>query len=497
MSGLGLVAGVLALNLLLALIGYCLLYASLRGRTLRIWLSYAGVALLVGAALVCSLLSFLAFTGLALGFWAFALCGGALATLGLVAGRHLSPAWRARIAAPAAVAPATSRLESLVATGAACAIVAYIVLTVVGGFRSSPWLDDTWTMWVPKGRLLGTAGLDPRFFSDTGPFDPFLHPDYPFWWSLLTNLNMRFVGSIDLRAVDAQLTILVSAFLAALARLLWGIVRPSILLPGLLLLALSPQIVRQGQAGGADLPLAIFLALFVVAGSSWLVTGNRFHLLPAFASATAVMTVKQEGPPELLAVLVLITLLAVWWRKQRVAALWVTATAAFLVLVPWLLWQSAHNVRPNPTVSHFISPDPATRVTPTPGQAPRPKPAGEKVRASGEGTWPTLEVLARELANPANWFLSAPLLLGLSVVAALRHRRLQWLAPFIVFLVSAALMAGGLWISSSFVDHRIRRASSRVLMPAALTIGIAIPLFVEGLLRDGPRRSRTEPESDG
>jgi len=483
MSGLGLVSGVLALNLLLTLIGYCLLYASLRGRMLRIWLSYAGVALLVGAALVCSLLSVLAFTGLALGLWAFALCAGGLAAVGLVAGQRLPDAWRARIAAPAAVAPATSRLESFVATAAACAIVAFVVLTVVGGFRSSPWLDDTWTMWVPKGRLLGTSGLDPRFFSATGPFDPFLHPDYPFWWSLLTNLNLSFVGSIDLRAVDAQLTILVAAFLAALARLLWGIVRPSVLLPGLLFLALSPELVRQGQAGGADLPLAIFLTLFVVAGTCWLVSGNGFYLVLAFAAATVVMVVKVEGAPELLAALILITLVAVWSRKRRVAALWATAALAFLVLAPWLLWQSAHDVSADPRVSHFRLRDPAVKSPVTTVRQPETE---IESRGAGDGTWDTLEVLARELVNPANWLLSAPLLLALSVALALR-RRIEWLAPFLVLLVGAGLVVVGLWLGSAFLDNRIRAAASRVLMPAALTIGIAIPFFAEELLRPGRR----------
>ncbi|HYY06906.1 MAG TPA: hypothetical protein VE997_10010, partial [Candidatus Limnocylindria bacterium] len=222
---MGFVPGVVALNAVLAAVGYCVLYPALRGRSAVTYASYSGIALLVGAALVPLVLSMLAPTGLHIGLAAFAVAAALLAAAGLAAGRIF------RLDAdPRRAVPPRGRLEDVVVTVAAFGIVAILGIALVGAFRSSPWLDDTWYFWLPKGRALDLVGLDPRLWTP----DPQLHmlfgndseslwfirPDNPLWWSILLNLDMRFVGSSDLRAVNGELAFLMIGFVGTAARLL-------------------------------------------------------------------------------------------------------------------------------------------------------------------------------------------------------------------------------------------------------------------------------------
>ena len=78
---MGLVPGVVALNAVLAAVGFCVLYPALRGRSALTYASYAGVALLLGAGLVPLVLSMLAPTGLHLGLPAFGFLGYFVASL--------------------------------------------------------------------------------------------------------------------------------------------------------------------------------------------------------------------------------------------------------------------------------------------------------------------------------------------------------------------------------------------------------------------------------
>ena len=96
---------------------------------------------------------------------------------------------------------------------------------------------------------------------------------------------MRFVGSIDLRAVDGQLAFLLIGFFASAARLLWGRVRLSILFPALLVIASAPEFLRQAQGGDADVPLAIYLSLALLAAVGWLALRSPFALALFFSSS--------------------------------------------------------------------------------------------------------------------------------------------------------------------------------------------------------------------
>ena len=183
---MGLVAGVVVLNVVLAAVGYCVLAPALRGRSVLTYVSYGGVALLVGTGLVPLVLEMLAPTGLHLGLGAFAAVAAALAAAGLAARRFV------RLDAdPRRAAPPRTLSGDVVATVAAFGIVAILGIGLVGGFRASPWLDDTWYFWLPKGRALDLVGLDPRLWTPQPTLHmlfghdyeslTFIRPDNPLW----------------------------------------------------------------------------------------------------------------------------------------------------------------------------------------------------------------------------------------------------------------------------------------------------------------------------
>jgi hypothetical protein len=280
---MNLVPGVLVLNAVFVAVGYALLSGLLRGLPLRTWASFGGLALLTGAGLTGVVLALLTVAGATASLAWFAGAAALTAALGL-AGRTLLP--RVGVASLELPAPRRrlSRAGAVLVTVSAFCVAAICTIALVGAFRSSPWLDDTWFLWLPKGVVLADLGLDERLFAP-GPTYVHWETSDPLWWPLLTGIGRLFVGAIDLRAVNAQLTILLVAFVAALVRALWGRVRPAVLLPATLLLVAAPELLRHAQSGGADVPLAIYLVLFTLAAAGWLASGERGLLVLAFLFA--------------------------------------------------------------------------------------------------------------------------------------------------------------------------------------------------------------------
>jgi hypothetical protein len=416
---MSLVLGVGALNAGFLAVGYALL-----GRPRWSW-SWAGLALLVGAGAVGTGV----FLATILGARATLLVAG-LVALGLV----LSGARRSEPLDPspaARVGPWTGGAFGLVA--GVCAV------GLIGGFRSSPWLDDAWGIWLPKGLALWHHGLDERLFAPNGEHVVFGVPDYPLWWSIVTSLDVQAVGSTDVRVMCAQLALLVVAFVAAAARLLWGHVRPPVLAGALLLLVLSPELWRQVQGGVADLPLAIYLATGVLCGALWLRTRAVFHLALAGVCAAVALQIKTEALPEVVA------LAAVGALCARRLAL---AGASLLLALPWLAWRSAHDV---------------------PGRA-------ELDFSRVERLPDALRATAEHLFDPTEWTV----LVAAALVLALLARRPAAL------LVPASLHAVVLvayWIDRDEIGYLVSTSAYRVVDPLVLTAAVLVPLLAEALLQ--------------
>ena len=421
---MSLVAGVLAVNAAFLAVGYTLVGPA-RWRA-----SWAGVALLVGAGSVGTLVFFATMLGWRASLAVAAAGAAVLAVGGLVF-------WRRAPRTRDDLSPARS-LDAL--TGAALGvIVAICLLGVIGGFRSAPWLDDVWGIWLPKGLALWHHGLDERLFAPSGEYVTFGVPDYPLWWSVITSLEVQAVGGLDVRVVCAQLALLTVAFVGAAARLLWDCVRPRVLAGSLLLLVLSPELWRHVQGGLADLPLAIYLALAVLAGARWLQTREPFLLPLAVLSLAVALQIKTEALAEVAALAVVGALFA---RRLLWSALALVAAA------PWLAWRWAHDVPGRAELD-------LTRVERLP----------DAVRA-----------VAEHLFDPTEWLIIVPLAIVLALVA--RQPK--------VLLVPAALLAVVLvayWIDRDEIDFVLATSSYRVIDPVVLSAAVLIPLLAESFLQ--------------
>jgi hypothetical protein len=432
-----LVGGVVAVNVLFLATGYAPLARGLRGATWSERASWAGVALLVGAGAVGTAVFFSVIAGAHATLGVAVLCAAALGALGALA----------RIQVPRPAAPARS-------TALLALVAAVCVLGVIGGFRSAPWLDDAWAIWLPKGVALWHFGLDERLFVPNGDYVTFGVPDYPLWWSIVTSLDMQATRdlvemknslyNVDVRVMCAELALLTTAFVAAVARLLWGYVRMAVLAPSLLVIVLAPELWRQVQGGVADLPLALYVALAVLSALLWLRTDATFHLALAAFSAAVALQIKTEALPE---VVVLGAIGVALCRDRRLLLAWLAALATAL---PWLAWRWAHDV---PSRAWSLDLDRLDRVPPTLGS------------------------VFGHLLDPTEWLVVVPLFVALALLA----RRPRFL------LVPAALtlvVVVAYWIDRDEIRYVLNTSAYRVIDPIVLTAAVLVPLLAEAFLQE-------------
>jgi hypothetical protein len=296
-----------------------------------------------------------------------------------------------------------------------------------------------WGIWLPKGLALWHHGLDARLFAPNGEYVTFGVPDYPLWWSIVTSLDVQAAGDLDVRVVCAQLALLTVAFVGAVARLLWDCVRPPVLAGSLLLLVLSPELWRQVQGGVADLPLAIYLALALLAGARWLQTREGFLLALAVFSLVVALQIKTEAPAEVAALVLVGALFA---RRFLWSAL------ALVAALPWLAWRSAHDV-PSRAELDF------TRVERVPD---------------------ALDAVAEHLFDPTEWLVLVPLAIVLALIA--RQPK--------VLLVPGGLLAVVLvayWIDRDEINYVLATSAYRVIDPVVLSAAVLIPILAESFFQ--------------
>jgi hypothetical protein len=238
-------------------------------------------------------------------------------------------------------------------------------------------------------------------------------------------------------------------------------VRPWLLWISLLVVLASPELLRHTQSGMADLPLAIYLALFLLVGARWVALGRGFDLLLAFAFAAAAFSIKTEALPQLLLLLAAGSLPVLRREPRRLAALWVTTAGAFLTLAPWLVWRAVHGVEGRVALGDAVDPV---------FLADRAGRAGEAV-----------EALARHLADPTEWLLLVPLAAALSIAAGVRARNAMLLSPALVLATAFAFWTWAFWADRDEIGYLLSTSSYRVVDAMVLTAGLAVPALAERL----------------
>jgi hypothetical protein len=443
-----LVAAVVAVNVGFLVVGYALLSGPLAGHPLRTRASYFGLALLLGAGAVGTALFFAAILGLRTTLLTAGITAAALAFAGFALRKTIPPAALTQVDTPP------------IAAAGAGVIAVVCLLGLIGGFRSSPWLDDSWGLWLPKGIALATVGLDERFFVPSGAYAAFGVPDYPLWWSVTNALDVQAVGTRDVRAMNAQLGILAVAFLAAFARLLWGRVRPSIAVAGVALVALAPEFWRHAQGGIADLPLAIYVALFALALAGWVAEGEPWLLGVAAVAGITATQIKTEGLAEVVIFGGVAVAFARGRRRRGAAAATVAAAASAL---PWLAWRVAHDVPSRSPLSDWVSP--------------------EVLSSGADRLRPTIHDLTAPMLEPDRWLLAVPLFVALSLVGLIRTRQPAWAAGLVALTLAFGFLVWAYWVNPDAIEFLLATSAYRTIDPIVLSAAVFVPVLADRLLR--------------
>ena len=203
---------------------------------------------------------------------------------------------------------------------------------------------------------------------------------------------------------------------------------------------LSPELWRHVQGGVADLPLAIYLALAVLAGARWLQTREPFLFALAGLALAVALQIKTEALVEVAALVVVGALFA---RRFLWLALALLAASA-VARVAWA----------------------ARRAEPC-----RARPDAHRARCPTQ-----LRAVAEHLFDPTEWLVLVPL----AIVLALLARQPK------VLLVPGALLAVVLvayWIDRDEIGYVLATSAYRVIDPVVLSAAVLIPLLAESFLQ--------------
>jgi hypothetical protein len=329
---------------------------------------------------------------------------------------------------------------------------------------------DGWAIWGMKARALYQLGgtSNPVFTSDAYP--PLQHP---LLYPSLEAIGFRAMGAFDPALFHVQLVLLAAAFSSALVELLAP--RVPLFLAGLVTLAIvsAAGTIEQLSSALADVPLAFFVVLGVVALARWLDSGETPVLACAVLFLGAGALTKSEGALfALAAAAALLGTLAVWDRA-RLARAGLAMAAVLAILVPWRVFIAAHHL-PNPEYSLGNVADP------------------DYLSDHADRVGPAASGLADRIASGRFGFLLVLILLGLATALISRRYREfafagAWLALSFLGLVLVY------WISNVPVDLTLvwsgdRTVTAIVLGGAALAPVLAAPAWTE--LEEGLTRRR-------
>lgn len=320
---------------------------------------------------------------------------------------------------------------------------------------------DGWAIWGMKARALYQLGgtANPVFTSAAYP--PLQHP---LLYPSLEAIGFRAMGAFDPALFHVQLVLLAAAFSLALLGLLAP--RVPLLLAGLVTLAIvsAAGTIQQLASALADVPLAFFVVLGVVALARWLDTNETPVLACAALFLGAGALTKNEGALfALTAAIALLGTLAVWDRS-RLARAAVATLAALAAFVPWRIFVAAHHL-PSAEYSFGHATDPgylsdhAGRVGPAAGG------------------------LADRIASGRFGFLLALILLGLATaLLSRRYRQVAFAGAWLALSFFGLVLV--YWISALPIHLALiwsgdRTVTSIVLGGAALAPLLAAPAWTE------------------
>ncbi len=294
------------------------------------------------------------------------------------------------------------------------AMIAFVLIGVVGMLTlSGQPIDreagyDTWNLWMRKASLLFFDSHLPLAILKTKATG-YIQAYYPVGYSMLLAVHMRSMGVYETSTVHVVVWVLLVAFVWAGAFLASQVTRPVIwvaLLPGTVFLVYS-----QASSGYADIPLAIFLCVSVLAMGIWLERRRRADLWVACLLLAGAAQIKNEGFTGALIVLVVAACYLLRWRQWTgIRELAVGAAGVVLIaILPWRLWLAVNHISGDHSLGETLNPayllDHFNRV------------------------WPSLKALESQITNQQSTSTLIVIALALALVS-LRGRSRHPLAPF-------------------------------------------------------------------
>lgn len=239
-------------------------------------------------------------------------------------------------------------------------MAAFVVIGLVGIFTLSGQAIgredyDAWNLWMRKANLMFFGShLPVAIFRSHA--EGYIQAYYPLGFPLMLAAHMRAMGVYETSIVHVVVWVLLVAFVWAGAFLASQVTRPLVwatLLPGTVLLVYD-----QASTGYADVPVAIFIGLAVLATGIWLDRRRRSDLWVACLLLAGAAQIKNEG---FIATIIIMLVAGCYLLSQREgsAILELALGAAGVVLVailPWRLWLVAKHIPSDHSLGETLNP---------------------------------------------------------------------------------------------------------------------------------------------
>jgi hypothetical protein len=279
--------------LLMGLAGHCMLRLLVRRVPLRAYglLATAGLSVLLGAAVIGLLTTYVAVLGLPTRVWA--VVGPiviALAVFGI-----LPPRVFAALHLPPEDSQPATREMGLADGVVGGAIVGLGAVLLTGSSKLVVFSNDEWAIWAIRGRTLSLAGhLDPAVFQ--GSVAQYQHLDYPLLVPSLVAWGDGIAGHPDDSGAHVLVILLTLGMLAVVGWAANRLAGPYAGVCSVLLIAGTPRLLAPyGLRVFADVPLAAFAVALLLVLAMWIVHGNGRMLAVGAALAVGTAAVKDEG----------------------------------------------------------------------------------------------------------------------------------------------------------------------------------------------------------
>ena len=325
-------AGLAAFNLVLLVVGAAVLAALRGGRSRYELVRSAGLAYMLGVALMGVVLSLELVLGIPFSFVSIVLTCVLLAA-GAIGLRRPLARWRPHLP------PGRVRGIGPVSVAFGVLVIVYLEALFRAGRLAGLSAWDAWAFWVPKAKAIYYfGGLDEQFFRELA------NPSYPPLVPALEAAAFHFMGSADVVTLHLQFWFLACGFVGAVASVLAPRVHAFVLWPCLLLVLVAPRVVGRNLDPQADFILDYFFALAALLVALWLVEREPWLLATAALLMAAAVMTKREG--QLLIACILLAGAVTSWRSWRFAwpRLGLVAAVAIAALVPWRIWFSSRDL---------------------------------------------------------------------------------------------------------------------------------------------------------